>query len=94
MGTFFFFSVGEASGKASKGVAKYAPGPSAIENMQPRVGGATSEIARARQQAVERGEKLGELSETTERMREEAERYGKQAHDLKLKYKKMKWYQF
>jgi hypothetical protein len=43
---------------------------------------------------MERGEKLGELEERTERMKLEAEQYSSTAHQLKMKYKDKKWYQF
>jgi hypothetical protein len=43
---------------------------------------------------VERGERLGELDERTERMKMEAEDYSRSAKELMLKYKNKKWYQF
>ena len=43
---------------------------------------------------MERGEKLGQVDESTERMKEEAEEYARQAHQLMLRYKNKKWYQF
>ena len=46
------------------------------------------------QLAMERGEKLGQVDESTERMKEEAEEYARQAHQLMLRYKNKKWYQF
>ena len=46
------------------------------------------------QLALERGEKLSEAEERTERMKMEAEEYSKTAHQLMLKYKDKKWYQF
>lgn len=82
---------GEASsGKASKAVAKHIPGP---QQMQERVGSVTSEISRAHQLALERGDKLNQLEERTERMRNEAENFSTSAHSLMLKYKDKKWYQ-
>lgn len=44
--------------------------------------------------ALERGEKLSELEEKTERMKLEAEAYSSSSHQLKMKYKDKKWYQF
>ncbi len=44
--------------------------------------------------AIERGEKLSELEEKTERMKLEAEAYSGTSHQLKMKYKDKKWYQF
>lgn len=46
--TFDCFSVGETSGKASKGVAKYQAGTQGMVQAQAQAGGACSEIARAR----------------------------------------------
>ena len=46
------------------------------------------------QAALERGEKLSELEEKTERMKLEAEAYGSTSHQLKMKYKDKKWFQF
>lgn len=42
---------------------------------------------------LERGEKLSQLEERSERMRNEAENFSSTAHDLMLKYKDKKWYQ-
>ena len=43
--------------------------------------------------ALERGEKLGELEERTEKMRLDAELYSQAAQQIKNKYKDKKWYQ-
>ena len=59
-----------------------------------RAGAAVSEIGRARNAAIERGEKLGQLSDVTEKLRDDAEAYGKNAHDIMMKMKNKKWYQF
>lgn len=40
--------VGEGSGKASKGVAKYTPGPAGMTGAQEGAASAVSEIARAK----------------------------------------------
>ncbi|CAL4095912.1 unnamed protein product, partial [Meganyctiphanes norvegica] len=85
---------GDASGKGSRAVAKHMPGPSAnINAMNARVGSATSEVSRAHQLMVERGEKLGQVEERTEKMMNEAESFSTAAHSLMLKYKDKKWYQ-
>ncbi|GLH03019.1 Uncharacterized protein GBIM_08949 [Gryllus bimaculatus] len=85
---------GEASGRASRTVAKHIPGPSAnMEDMGRRVTSVTSEIGRAHQMMVERGEKLGQLEDRTQRMMSEAETFSTTAHSLMLKYKDKKWYQ-
>ncbi|XP_023722392.2 syntaxin-binding protein 5 isoform X2 [Cryptotermes secundus] len=85
---------GEASGRASRSVAKLIPGPSAnIEAMGQRVTSVTGDIARTHQLVVERGEKLGQLEERTQRMMSEAENFSHSAHSLMLKYRDKKWYQ-
>lgn len=87
-------AVGEASGKASKGVAKYSAGNAGMQQQRERAAAATSEIGRAKLAAIERGEKLGQLSDVTERMRDEAEQYSAHANQIMQKYKNKKWYQF
>ena len=42
----------------------------------------------------ERGEKLSGLSDRTEEMAMQAEAYANTAHQLMMKYKDKKWYQF
>lgn len=42
---------------------------------------------------LERGEKLGQLEDKAEKMRNEAENFSSSAHELMLKYKEKKWYQ-
>ncbi|XP_017782471.1 PREDICTED: syntaxin-binding protein 5 isoform X6 [Nicrophorus vespilloides] len=82
---------GENSGKASKHVAKHIPG--ALQEMNSRVASSSNEISRAHKLMLERGEKLGKLEDSSERMRNEAENFAGTAHDLMLKYKDKKWYQ-
>uniref|UniRef100_A0A1B6CQ53 V-SNARE coiled-coil homology domain-containing protein n=1 Tax=Clastoptera arizonana TaxID=38151 RepID=A0A1B6CQ53_9HEMI len=85
---------GESSGRASRSVAKHIPGPSAqIEALGQRASIAASEISRAHQLALERGEKLGQLEDRAEKMKNEAENFSMSAHSLMLKYKDKKWYQ-
>jgi syntaxin-binding protein 5 len=85
--------VGEASGRASRSVAKLIPGPSAnMEAAGQRVTSVTGEIARTHQMVVERGEKLGQLEERSQRMMSESENFSQSAHTLMLKYKDKKWY--
>jgi syntaxin-binding protein 5 len=43
--------------------------------------------------AIERGEKLGQLEDKTEKMSADAEKFSSAAHQLMLKYKDKKWYQ-
>lgn len=87
-------TVGEASGKAAKSVAKYQPGNAGMQQQQERAGHATSEIGRAKMLAIERGQKLGQLSDTTERLRDDSEQYANNAHQIMQRMKNKKWYQF
>nr|CAD7591411.1 unnamed protein product [Timema genevievae] len=85
---------GESSGRASRSVAKHIPGPqAAIQDLDKRVTGLTSEVGRAHQLMVERGEKLGKLEDRAEKMASEAENFSHTSHSLMLKYKDKKWYQ-
>ncbi|KAL0275833.1 UNVERIFIED_CONTAM: hypothetical protein PYX00_003562 [Menopon gallinae] len=85
---------GESSGKPSRSVAVHIPGPSAnLEAMGRQVTTVTGEVGRAHKLMVERGEKLGELEERTQRMMNEAENFANSAHGLMNKYKDKKWYQ-
>lgn len=67
-------------------MAKHVPGAA-------RVQAVTSEVARAHQQVLERGDKLGQLDERAERMASQASEFSSSAHQLMLKYKDKKWYQ-
>ncbi|CAG9772356.1 unnamed protein product [Ceutorhynchus assimilis] len=82
---------GESSGKANKSIAKHIPGN--MGDVGQRASSACSEVNRAHKLMLERGEKLSQLEERAERMRNEAENFGSTAHDLMLKYKDKKWYQ-
>ncbi|XP_051157410.1 syntaxin-binding protein 5 [Leptopilina boulardi] len=85
---------GESSGRSSKSLVKHMVGPNAsVENLRERASTATSDVAKAHQMVMERGEKLGELEERTARMMNEAEGFSQSAHGLMLKYKDRKWYQ-
>ncbi|BES93880.1 syntaxin Hypothetical protein protein [Nesidiocoris tenuis] len=81
---------GEQSGKASRTVAKHIPG---INQLQDQSGRACNEIQKAHRMVVERGEKLSQLEERTEKMMNEAENFQSTSHSLMLKYKDKKWYQ-
>ncbi|XP_026488659.1 syntaxin-binding protein 5 isoform X1 [Vanessa tameamea] len=81
---------GESSGKPSRSVAKHIPG---VEGAGQRVVAATSEVARAHQMVVERGDKLTQLEDRAERMHSQASEFSSSAHQLMLKYKDKKWYQ-
>ncbi|XP_058128328.1 syntaxin-binding protein 5 isoform X1 [Anopheles ziemanni] len=85
---------GESSGKANRSVAKHIPGPNAnIQEMNARTTSVTSEISKAHQLMLERGDKLSQLEERTERMANEAQQFSSSAHLLMNKYKDKKWYQ-
>ncbi|KAL5276169.1 STXBP5 family protein [Megaselia abdita] len=83
---------GEQAGKANRSVAKHIPGPS-VEQVGQRASTAASEISRAHQLAMERGEKLNQLEERAERMSNTAQEFSGTAHQLMLRYKDKKWYQ-
>lgn len=85
------FIVGENSGKAAKHVAKHIPG--ALAEMNQQVNRSTNEISNAHRLMVERGQKLGQLEDSAERMANEAQAFSSGAHELMLKYKEKKWYQ-
>ncbi|KAB0800739.1 hypothetical protein PPYR_06478 [Photinus pyralis] len=82
---------GESSGKANKSVAKHIPG--SLQELGGRAGTAAGEISRAHKLALERGEKLNQLEERAERMKNEAENFSQSAHELMFKYRDKKWYQ-
>ncbi|XP_075975064.1 syntaxin-binding protein tomosyn isoform X7 [Anticarsia gemmatalis] len=85
---------GESSGKPSRAVAKHIPGGSAqLDQLGARASTAASEVARAHMLVVERGDKLSQLEERTERMHSQAAEFSSSAHQLMLKYKDKKWYQ-
>lgn len=91
-----FVLVGEASGKSSRSVAKLIPGPAAPPEMvqaQMRAGSVAAEVAKTKMMMVERGQKLNQVEEKTEKMMNEAENFSSAAHQLMLKYKDKKWYQ-
>nr|XP_028567308.1 syntaxin-binding protein 5-like isoform X2 [Podarcis muralis] len=86
---------GEATaGKASRSLAQHIPGSGGVEGVKGAAGSAIGELARARIALDERGQKLGELDERTARMMASAEAFSKHAHEVMLKYKDKKWYQF
>ncbi|XP_063973489.1 syntaxin-binding protein 5 isoform X4 [Diachasmimorpha longicaudata] len=85
---------GESSGRASRTVAKHIPGPTAnTEALRERVSTATGDVAAAHRMVMERGDKLSQLEDRTERMMNESENFAASAHGLMLKYKDKKWYQ-
>ncbi|XP_025020787.1 syntaxin-binding protein 5 isoform X4 [Python bivittatus] len=86
---------GESSaGKASRSLAQHIPGPGGIEGVKGAASGVVCELARARIALDERGQKLGELEERTAAMLASADSFSKHAHEMMLKCKDKKWYQF
>ncbi|XP_048049589.1 syntaxin-binding protein 5-like isoform X7 [Megalobrama amblycephala] len=83
-----------AAGKASRSLAQHIPGQGGMEGMKAAAGGVVGELARARIALDERGQRLGELEERTALMMTSAETFSKHAHELMLKCKDKKWYQF
>lgn len=53
-----------------------------------------SEIGRAKMAAVERGEKLSQLEDSSAQMANAAQEYAAHANALANKYRDRKWYQF
>lgn len=85
------------SGKPSRSIAKHIPGPNAqLDALNQRATSASSEVSRAHQLMLERGDKLSQLEERTQRMMNEAENFSGTAHQLMLKQKEKdkKWYYF
>ncbi|XP_052807589.1 syntaxin-binding protein 5-like isoform X9 [Mya arenaria] len=86
---------GESSGKSARGLATRVPGSGGIQGLQSQTQATVAgEVSRARQLLSERGEKLSGVSERTEEMAMQAEAYSNTAHQIMLKYKDKKWYQF
>uniref|UniRef100_A0A3P8UQ40 Syntaxin-binding protein 5-like n=1 Tax=Cynoglossus semilaevis TaxID=244447 RepID=A0A3P8UQ40_CYNSE len=82
------------AGKASRSLAQHIPGPGGIEGMKGAASGVVGDLARARIALDERGQKLGELDERTAAMMASADSFSKHAHEMMLKCKDKKWYQF
>ncbi|CAL8320469.1 unnamed protein product [Merluccius merluccius] len=83
-----------AAGKASRSLAQHIPGQVGMEGMKAAASGVVGDLARARIALDERGQRLGELEERTALMMNSAETFSKHAHELMLKCKDKKWYQF
>nr|XP_033795480.1 syntaxin-binding protein 5 isoform X5 [Geotrypetes seraphini] len=83
-----------AAGKPPRSLAQHIPGPGGIEGVKGAATGVAGELARARLALDERGQKLGELEERTAAMLSSADAFSKHAHEMMLKYKDKKWYQF
>nr|XP_034331934.1 syntaxin-binding protein 5-like isoform X7 [Crassostrea gigas] len=85
---------GEASGKGPRGLATKLQGRGSMQYVQNQASSGTSEVAKAHKAFIERGEKLGELGERSEMMRDHAENFASDSRALMLKYKNKKWYQW
>ncbi|XP_075930762.1 syntaxin-binding protein 5-like isoform X10 [Petromyzon marinus] len=85
---------GETAGKASRSLAQHIPGSGSVEGVRGAATGVAADLARARLALDERGQRLGELEDRTAAMLASADTFSKHAHDLMLKYKDKKWYQF
>ncbi|XP_044143314.1 syntaxin-binding protein 5-like isoform X1 [Bufo gargarizans] len=86
---------GQASaGVGSRHLAEHIPGPRSVEGVKGAATGVAADLSRARQALDERGQRLGELEDRTERMLSSAETFSKHAHGLMVKYRDKKWYQF
>ncbi|XP_053567770.1 syntaxin-binding protein 5 isoform X2 [Bombina bombina] len=83
-----------ASGKPSRSLAQHIPGPGGIEGVKGAASGVVGELARARWALDERGQKIGELEDRTAAMLASADSFSKHAHEMMIKYKDKKWYQF
>ncbi|XP_055495013.1 syntaxin-binding protein 5a isoform X2 [Leucoraja erinacea] len=82
------------AGKASRSLAQHIPGTGGIEGVKGAASGVAGELARARIALDERGQKLSELEERTAAMLYSADNFSKHAHEMMLKCKDKKWYQF
>ncbi|XP_050994319.1 syntaxin-binding protein 5a isoform X1 [Labeo rohita] len=82
------------AGKAPRSLAQHIPGPGGIEGMKGAASGIVGDLARARIALDERGQKLSEVEERTAAMMASADAFSKHAHEMMLKCKDKKWYQF
>ncbi|CAN2387727.1 syntaxin-binding protein 5-like [Pristimantis euphronides] len=82
------------AGIGSRYLAEHIPGQRSVEGVKGAATGVVGDLNRVRQALDERGQRLGELEDKTERMLSSAEAFSKHAHELMLKYKDKKWYQF
>ncbi|VDP74042.1 unnamed protein product [Echinostoma caproni] len=76
-----------ASGKSMPGTSTLLPS-ARMDKLSAQASAGTSEIARARNAAIERGERLGQLDLQTQEMMEQAKGFGRSAAMLAAKYEK------
>ena len=84
---------GETAGKLAASTATHTPGARAMASMQAKGVSSASEVSKAHQAMMERGQKLNELEDRTEAMHDEAKVYAKNAKTLLNKTMQKKWYQ-
>ena len=84
---------GEHAGKPGSGVAQHLSGGKMVP-LQANATGGTSEVSKARDAVIERGQKLNEIEDQMENMSNEAKIYAQNCQALKNMYKNKKWYQF
>ncbi|XP_075710837.1 syntaxin-binding protein 5-like isoform X8 [Rhinoderma darwinii] len=82
------------AGIGSRFLAEHIPGQRSVEGVKGAATGVVADLNRVRQALDERGQRLGELEDKTERMLSSAEVFSKHAHELMLKCRDKKWYQF
>ncbi|KAM4044059.1 syntaxin-binding protein 5-like isoform 8-T10 [Anomaloglossus baeobatrachus] len=82
------------AGIGSRYLAEHIPGQRSVEGVKGSATGVVADLNRVRQALDERGQRLGELEDKTERMMSSAEVFSKHAHELMLKCRDKKWYQF
>lgn len=75
-------------------MAKIIAGSGGMHHLTAQSTSVGGEVARTKQLFLERGEKLEGLDDRTQQMTAQAESYSQLAHQLMLKYKDKKWYQF
>ena len=61
--------------------------------LQANASGGTSEVSKARDAMIERGQKLNEIEDQVENMSNEAKVYAQNCQALKNHYKNKKWWQ-
>ncbi|XP_076824727.1 syntaxin-binding protein 5-like isoform X2 [Clavelina lepadiformis] len=83
------------NGRPSRGFASHIPGTGglSLEGLRATSSGLASDMQRLQMVTQERGEKLSELEDRSQRMQESAGKFSSEAHALMLKYKNKKWYQ-
>lgn len=84
---------GEGAGKPNSGVAQTIKGGN-MDALTAKAGGGTSEIGKAKDAMIERGQKLNEIEDQVENMSNEAKIYAQNCQALKNHYKNKKWYQW